>query len=354
MLIIVGALLPMRLTSTAQSTQSMSPDKSVDNPKLYREETVQFKNGETTLSGVLCLPTTNQAPYPAIVFIVGSGPAERNGYSYSPPLWQEFASRGFASLAWDKPGVGESTGDWKTQTTEDRAHEGLSAVEFLKQRTDIDSQKIGLWGISQAGWVMPLMISTSKDIAFMISVSAPVGTGAQQEIYRVAHQLLADGISPKDTERALAFTELRFGLMRLNAPYKTYVHAQKLVENEPWLGQIGRFSELEYNFIQSRTDFSAQSYLEKVTCPVLAIFGERDMIVDVSQSVEIYPVALAKAGNKHVTVRVFPNADHCIFLSQTGGMEEMGRGFQQSVKPFAPGYLQLMGEWLEKTSNSVL
>ena len=339
-LLFSGVSLFMPSTSQAQTIEEKSAS--------YREKPVQFQHGETSLAGVLCLPTTGQGPFPVVVFVMGSGATTRDGYSTLPPLWEEFAQRGFASLAWDKPGVGESTGNWRTQTTKDRAQEGLAAIGFLKGRKEVDPKRIGLWGISQAGWVMPLMVSMSADIAFMISVSGPVGTGAEQEVYRVEHQLPADGRSAKETARALAFTKLRFDLMRLNAPYETYARAQTLVEDEGWLEELGKFSAVEYDFIKSRTDFSARTYLEKVTCPVLAIFGQRDTIVNTAASIEGYPSALKKAGNQDVSVKVFPNADHCIFLTKTGGLQEMIQSFQKPDKPFADGYLSTMGDWLQE------
>ena len=80
-------------------------------PKSYREETVSFRHGQTELTGVICLPG-GAGPFPVVVYVAGSGPAGRDGYGILPPHWDEFARRGVASLAWDKPGVGESTGDW--------------------------------------------------------------------------------------------------------------------------------------------------------------------------------------------------------------------------------------------------
>jgi Predicted hydrolase of the alpha/beta superfamily len=74
-------------------------------------------------------------------------------------------------LGYDKRGVGESTGDWNAATYEDLAGDAVAAVEYLKTRRDIDAAQIGLLGISQAGWIMPLAAVRSKDVAFLISIS---------------------------------------------------------------------------------------------------------------------------------------------------------------------------------------
>lgn len=203
-------------------------------PGSYREEEVFFPNGEITLAGTLSLPEV-PGPYPALVYLPGSGPAARDGLGMLPQHWEAFAQYGIASLAWDKPGVGASTGDWTAQTMEDRAREGLAAIRFLKERKEIARNAIGVWGISQAGWVLPLMYALSpEDIAFLIGVSVPAGSGDEQELFRIAHQLPADGYPSAEVERALAFSELRLYLKSQQAPFSYIAHLQHLVEQEAW------------------------------------------------------------------------------------------------------------------------
>ena len=55
-------------------------------------------------------------------------------------------------LIYDKRGVGESTGDWRTATFSDLAEDALGAVELLKEHQQIDPSRIGLFGLSQGGW----------------------------------------------------------------------------------------------------------------------------------------------------------------------------------------------------------
>jgi alpha-beta hydrolase superfamily lysophospholipase len=100
-------------------------------PVPFREEEVHFSSGGNTLAGVLVLPTT-PGPHPAVVFVNGSGETDRTGHGLCPPLWRHFARHGFASLSWDRPGVGRSTGDFEQQTFPDRAAEALTAVRLTR------------------------------------------------------------------------------------------------------------------------------------------------------------------------------------------------------------------------------
>jgi pimeloyl-ACP methyl ester carboxylesterase len=88
-----------------KKTQPAVPEVPVE-----RTEEVHFRCGGNILAGVLVLPEA-PGPFPAIGFVLGSGPADRTYYGMAPHLWRHFARRGFACLAWDKPGVGKSTGD---------------------------------------------------------------------------------------------------------------------------------------------------------------------------------------------------------------------------------------------------
>jgi pimeloyl-ACP methyl ester carboxylesterase len=70
---------------------------------------------------------------------------------------------------------------------------------------------------------------------------------------------------------------------------------------------------------------------ERVRRPVLAIWGERDTTFPVSEVVARTEAALARAGNRDVTVRVFPGAEHGIKSVETAA--------------FASGYLELIASW---------
>ncbi len=323
-------------------------DEARNERKAYREEIVRFYDGETELVGVLCLPE-GSGPHPVVVFIHGSGPADREGYGGFPPLWQAFARRGCASLAWDKPGVGASSGDWRLQTPRGRAQECLAALTFLAQRADIDASHMGVYGRSQAGWVIPYLLQMTDLVACVVAVSVSVSSGSEQDVYRIAHQLPADGFSQEEVKKALAFTRLRAALTHLRAPYACVADLQTLVEQEAWFEEAGgAYTEADYQVETSEPERYARPDLTSLTCPVLVIFGERDTLIDVQESVETYRTVLQRVGNRDVTIKVFAGADHGPFLSQTGGMKEMQRSLQQAERPFPPGYLDLMADWLQR------
>jgi hypothetical protein len=129
-------------------------------------------------------------------------------------LREHFARHGIASLCWDKPGVGASSGDWTRQSFRDRAQEALDAVEFLRGRREIDRKHIGLWGISQGGWICPLAAALSPDVAVVVLVSAPAGTIEDQDVFRIEQGMRADGMPTDDINVALNFARRRIEFIR--------------------------------------------------------------------------------------------------------------------------------------------
>ena len=94
-----------------------------EQPASEREPTVEevhFRHGDHVLAGSLYRPGL-PGPHPAVALVLGSGEQDRNYGGTGPALGRHFARHGFACLAWDKPGVGRSTGDFNTQTFQDRA-----------------------------------------------------------------------------------------------------------------------------------------------------------------------------------------------------------------------------------------
>jgi alpha-beta hydrolase superfamily lysophospholipase len=152
--------------------------------------------------------------------ILGSDRHDRDYGGVGPALGRHFARAGFACLAWDKPGVGKSTGDYNTQTLRDRAEEALAAVRFLRSRNEIRADRIGLWGHSQGGMVAPLAASLSDEVAFLIEVSGWQGPVWKQDAVRVEAELRAAGFSDADVERADAFARKRMDMIRGTSPYE--------------------------------------------------------------------------------------------------------------------------------------
>lgn len=330
------------------------PDRIAKKARFYKEEEVTFQNGDVTLAGKLLIPSTKD-PHPAVILLHGSGPQDRNG-ERSEIRWvaDHFARHGIAALIYDKRGlgVGASTGNLATAGFSDFAKDALAGLKLLQSRQDINPKQIGLWGISQAGWVMTTATSMSKDIAFIISVSAG-GSGytvTQQNNYNIATELRASGISSDENNQVITSYNLFYDFIRTgrrgNAD-KLDTAVRKLQQNgklKDWLPPLS--SEIDWDkrdqwYLALDIDFNPVPLWEKFDGPVLGIFGELDSSTPVQQVVPILGRALASRKNTDYAIKVFPKANHNIMEAETGSDSELPR-----LKRLVPEYFDTMTDWL--------
>jgi len=173
-----------------------TPAQVASDPSAIHEESLTFPNGDIALSATLFLPA-GSAKHPAVVLFHGSGPQRRDTFTAH---W--FAEQGLVALAYDKRGVGQSTGDFRAVPFMDLCNDGLAAIAYLKSRPEIDPQRIGVWGLSQGGWLGPLAASRSSDVAFVIAVSGPGVSPGEQMIVYYANELRREGVSESDVREA--------------------------------------------------------------------------------------------------------------------------------------------------------
>jgi pimeloyl-ACP methyl ester carboxylesterase len=182
-------------------------------------------------------------PYPAVAFVDGSGPAERDGWDDEAEV---LAAAGFASLAWDKPGCGGSGGDWRDQSLPDRAGEALAAVACLAAQEGVDPARIALLGASQGGWVGPLAASMSSSVAAVISLSGPGVSPYRQEAYRVEAMLRHAGVAEDEVAEAMAFFHRRATRLRRGDDLEEVLAEQLAHRHAPWYPALGDDGVVEH------------------------------------------------------------------------------------------------------------
>ncbi|CCQ23655.1 Putative uncharacterized protein yghX [Listeria monocytogenes N53-1] len=131
------------------------------------------------LSAVVTTPKHGK-PKGIIVFVHGDGAQEATQNGGYKPLMERFAKQGYISVSWDKLGVGKSSGNWLNQSMDDRANEVNQVIEWMKVKYPDSTAKIGLWGASQAGWVIPKAMNANNEIAFQ-SLPPLLSTGCVKE-----------------------------------------------------------------------------------------------------------------------------------------------------------------------------
>ncbi|MBC8486208.1 MAG: alpha/beta hydrolase [Bacteroidetes bacterium] len=337
----------------------------------YIEEEVTFYNGDIKLSGTLTLPEY-PGKHPAVVMITGSGPQDRNeeifGFKIFKIIADHFTKNGIAVLRYDDRGVGESTGNISESTTEDFAGDVTEAVKYLQTRNDIRHDNIGLCGHSEGGIIAPLVASRYKDIAFIILVAGTGVTGEEIILEQTRLILKTNGMTDEEIKENSEQSKNLFSLLKSGIDKDEIISElrklilkdyESMTEEEKEL--ITNKDEYVNNTANSKYDqltspwmtyflfYDPVPALEKVTCPVLMLFGGLDLQVPVSQNEKPMVDALLMGNNKDFEVKTFPKANHLFQTANTGSPSE----YANLPKEFTPGFLDYMTSWiLERFSVS--
>jgi pimeloyl-ACP methyl ester carboxylesterase len=331
-----------RITSLTWQREG-APPRTARRMDVEKHEDVRFPSGEVRLAGTLITPTTGTR-HPAIILVHGSGPQNRESIL---PFARFLVRHGMAVLGYDKRGVGGSTGDWNTASYDDLAGDVIAAFEYLKTRNDIDRSQIGLLGVSQAGWIMPLAAVRAKDLAFLISISGAGIPGAETTIDQARNEMTAIGMKPQMVADIVGLMTLQYEFARTGQGWDQYLAARKQLAarlggsppdtfpgtpDHPWMHVIKRL-----------LFYDPASTLRELQLPTLAIFGELDNNIMAEKNRAAWETALKAGGHRDYTLRILPKANHYQLEAKVGSNAEM-----PTLQRFVPAYSTTLTDWLSK------
>lgn len=332
-------------------------------------ETVRFQNGDVGFSASLDLPD-GPAPYPAIVLLTGSDPSPRDA-PFFEDLRRRFAERGFAALSFDKRGVGDSDGTYEeTPDFDVAAGDGLAAVRYLLGRPDIDSTRVGVWGVSQGGWLALLMAAKSPEVAFVINISGPGVSPFEQTMFQRGVDLSEREIPPRQVaeaidvrRRILTYFATGKGAEDARAAFRG-LHARPWFraasETDRWFEALANLKSLPppsalppdiVATLKRTYEYDPAAVAARVRVPVLNVFGGKDRHIPVEPSVAALKAAFRRGGNRDATFRVIPEGGHAIQVVE--GKAECLRCMAERrregtlIELPVPGYYDLILGWAE-------
>jgi uncharacterized protein len=317
-----------------------APPRTARHGEIERREDVRFSNGDIQLAGTLISPIPS-GKHPAIILVHGSGPQNRESIL---PFARFLIRRGMAVLGYDKRGVGGSTGDWNTASFEDLAGDVVAAFQYLKTRNDIDSGQVGLLGVSQAGWIMPLAAARAKDFAFLISISGAGVPAAETTIDHAQHEMAAGGMKPQAVEQIAGLMKLQYQFARTGEGWDQYVATREKLgaQRSPDVFP-GTPDHPYWQFIRRLYFYDPAPTLRQLQVPTLALFGELDNNIMAEKNSAAWGAALKAGGHRDYTLRTLSKANHIQLEAKIGSNAEMA-----SLQRFVPEYFTTIQDWLAK------
>ena len=243
-----------------------------------------FKNGDENLqlAGMVLIPE-GEGPFPAVVIIHGSGTSRRNNVWYLT-VAHHLRQHGIAVLLPDKRGSEKSEGQWLGASFEELATDTISAIEFLKHQKMFEYSTIGLLGMSQGGWVAPIVAARTDNVSFVVSMSGAAVTTEEQLLHEEIYNI---------------------------APY-TYTPIAKLI------APISSRGLMKKEFFIPNAGFDPIPYWKDVDVPVLIALGGDDENVPVDASIR----RLQENDLNHFAIKVYPDGGHAIRDIQTNKVSE--------------------------------
>src|SRR5262249_23832908 len=147
-------------------------------------------------------------------------------------------------------------------------------------RRDIDARQIGLLGISQAGWVMPLAAVRAKDIAFLISISGAGVSAAETTIDQAQNEMTARGMRPQVVEQIVGLMKLQYEFARTGQGWEQYAAAREKLAARMGAAPPDSFPGTPdhpyWQSIRQLYFYDPAPTLRQLQTPTLALFGELD------------------------------------------------------------------------------
>lgn len=297
-----------------------------------REINVSFSSQDLTLAGTFMTPD-GAGPFPAALLLPGSGPLDRDGnvkrlhLAISYHLAMVLAGGGWASLRYDKRGVGASEGDYLSAGLSDELTDARAARDWLLARDEV--AEVVAIGHSAGALHATELAAEQPAIAGAVLLSTSAKTG--EETLRWQARQMGDHLLPAPVRALMRLfrTDLLKqqdkSIAKLKATTTDTARIQLTKVNAKWMREF-----LAYDPLPG---------LSSASVPLLAITGSKDVQVD--------PADLATVAQTAPRARVLRVDDVDHILRHEAGAVSNPRHYGRQVKqPLDAGVITAVLEWL--------
>ena len=329
-----GLSLPLVLTP---GEDKLNRPQTPVGPFPYETEEVSFENGDAHLEGTLVLPEGYSRKTPVLIFVTGSDQEDRDEtiFEHKPfaVIADALGRAGIATLRFDDRGVGGSTGDVANATTEDFRDDALAGIQLLRKRFD----KVGVIGHSEGGTIA-LMLAAEGQVDFIVSLAGMVVSGLETTVAQSRVSLEAAGYTGDPVDKyceavkQACYVRVHGGRMpfpdELDLPDELKQSYQQVLRQiqTPWMIKL--------------LSLDMRLLLDRVTCPVLAINGTKDIQVDPENNLGALRSGLP--ANPRNKIEAIEGVNHLFQHCTTGAVAE----YREIEETIAPEALEMIVNWL--------
>jgi pimeloyl-ACP methyl ester carboxylesterase len=156
-----------------------------------------------------------------------------------------------------------------------------------------------------------LAASRSSSVDALVTVSGPGVTVAEQEMFRVRHQLPELGITGAQVAQASALLQRRIDRIVAGDDLASVHAGEAGATSEPWAESLGDMTLEDLTFVAGIYGYDPVESLRTLHCPLLAIWGGADTLVPVVESVSRF-LATLPSDHSAAELMIIPNAEHAL------------------------------------------
>ena len=346
-----GMTFPLNLVKAEKKEQKKARPQDPLPPFKYHIEEVTFVNEKegNKLVGTLTIPE-GKGPFPAMVLVSGSGQQDRDEELMNHrPFWviaDYCALHGIAVLRYDDRGIGGSEGEVKDATSMDFSYDAEAAFDYLRERKEINTSKVGILGHSEGGIINFMVSARRPEVAFLVSLAGPSVNGIevlkeqQKAILRVSG-MTEEAVQFNSNTNAQMFDIIEASSSREEADsllrqlLKGWGYNEELTEQtvsqmaSPWM----------YYFLK----YDPTDAIVKTNCPALLLNGSKDLQVIASQNLPNYEKIITEHGKTNLILRELPDLNHLFQHCETGSPNE----YFEIEETISPEVLEMIVEFVK-------
>jgi len=317
-------------------------------PPGAREEEVRLPSGGVELAGTFLLPA-GEGPFPALLFLPGTGEVDRNGSAPEKPaaifreLAHSLARAGFASLRYDKRGVGGSGGDLSRASLSELISDAGAALSWLGSRPEVKG--VFVVGHSE-GTFHALALAGEVGVAGLVLLGASARPLREVLPWQLETALRAAGAPEERIAAELrALREFLAFAAGSSGDWEDYTPAELRAALPGYAPRrLEEMRKTSLRWWREALAFDPVAAVGEVRVPLLALNGGADIRVPPEDALLLAEAARA-AGNPEAYGLVIPKANHWLRFQPGRPVPEIITG------PLDPRAVQALISWIEVHSG---
>lgn len=300
-----------------------------------QERTATFTSDGTALVGTFETPD-GPGPFPAALLIPGSGELDRDAnhkkiqLNLSRDLARILAKSGWATLRYDKRGVGESEGDYLSTGFFDELADVTAAYEWLDEQPDVSltvaiGHSAGALHAAELARRQPNLVG-----AVLLATSAKTGqeTLAWQTQQIAEHAVPAVATALLRVFRTSVVKQQAKAVNRIKHTTTDTARIQLVRINAKWMREY-----LAYDPVPA---------LRESKAPLLAVTGSKDIQVDPADLHDV-----AEAAQADIVTKLLEDVDH-LLRHEPAEFSNPKKYKNQASKPIDPRVESSLVAWLSE------